>query len=109
MKPQLKKTIQLHVSLSFDEKIVSDTKIISLEGDLVTLTTDILAIDITPTIPKKDQVFMQFVVSKIQDENKIILSKPQMTSWIDQSATIMLEDTKIFPQSITLTVTPTYK
>ncbi len=107
-----KETITLDMSLSIDGKLISKPRVISISGKTASITSasdneDGVFIEVTPTLQNKNEVFMKFVVAKLEKGKKTILGKPQMISTLGKQAEITQEFTNGSHKSMSLVVTAT--
>ncbi len=106
--------IILDMKLSIDGNLVSQPKIISISGETASIKSVSkdgtgISIAVTPTLQKKNQVLMKFVLTKLENDKETILSQPQIITLLGQSAEIS-EKSKGRPnKKMSLTVTPTLK
>ena len=104
----------LEMKLRIDDKLVSQPKIISISGETASIESvskdgNGIVIEVTPTLQHKNQVHMKFVVAKMENHKKNILSEPQIISLLGQSAEITQEMHDKPQKTISLVVTPMLK
>ena len=107
-----KEAITLDMSLSIDGKLISKPRVVSISGKTASITSasddeDGVFIEVTPTLQNKNEVFMKFIVAKLEKGKKTILSKPQMISILGKQAEITQELTNGSHKSMSLVVTAT--
>ena len=100
--------LKLDFELSINGAVVSQPKIMTLSGETASIQSTVEGegyfIEVTPTIEKENQVQMKFVVAKVNDSLKNILSEPQIITILGQSAQIQQEN-KDSKETFSLTVT----
>ena len=100
--------LKLDFELSINGAVVSQPKIMTLSGETASIQSTVEGegyfIEVTPTIEKENQVQMKFVVAKVNDSLKNILSEPQIITILGQSAQIQQEN-KNSKETFSLTVT----
>ena len=107
-----KKAITLDISLSIDGKLISKPRIFAISDKTASITLasdngDGVFIEVTPTLQNKNEVFMKFIVAKLEKGKKTILGKPQMISILGKQAEITQESTNGSYKSMSLVVTTT--
>ena len=102
----------LELELRINGTVVSQPRVVSLSGETASIETvseegDGVFIEVTPTLRENDQVHMGFVIARVEDTKKIILSEPQLVSLLGQPAEIT-EGRRGSP-TVSLAVTATRK
>ncbi|HAZ11346.1 MAG: hypothetical protein A2X86_20290 [Bdellovibrionales bacterium GWA2_49_15] len=103
--------VTLDMALKIDGRLVSKPNVKVLFGKTATVeqTTpsgDGTFIEVLPTKNAKNQVIMKFKVGKIVAGKREVLSRPQVTTLLDQRAEITQESIETSSKSISLSVTP---
>lgn len=109
-----KDVLVLDVELNLDGRLVAQPNVISFSGETAKIESvskdgNGICIEVTPTLQNTNQVHMTFVLVKIEQEKKSIISSPQIISLLGQPAEIKIESQDQSDMSLSLTVTPSLK
>lgn len=93
-----KQPITLDMKLSIDGRLVSHPTVVSMSGETVSVESASedgsgVYIEVTPTLQNKNEVFMKFVVSKLEEGKKTIISKSTIMSFLGKTGEISQEST----------------